>query len=418
MICNLEIEKSVLGGMILENSLIKKALGKIKQEFFYFENMKKLFNAILTAYDKHGSVDFPILGDFDMHFLADVCNTYVTSESWKKHCIILHDLFIRREIQKASEKIKTLSENSDIDNIDTLKAEALSLINDIKTPESNTITYKIQDISIQALNSLEKKYKQGTSSYLSWKLNWLQDKTGGIKAEYTILSARPSVGKTALALQIATRVAVQGAKVVIFSLEMMADSVFSRMLSNYANIDKSYFDKPHLLDDKKYSEIQLQAARLAQLPIKIYDSIFSIEEIILKCEEAKATDGLDFVVVDYIQLIETSKKTNNTNERVSYISRSLKKLQQKSNIHVLALSQLNRESERNDFPTLAHLRDSGSLEQDANNVFMLHPEVSDDADDEKLYQNVWLLIAKQREGERNIKTKLKFYGRTQKFYDK
>ena len=122
------------------------------------------------------------------------------------------------------------------------------------------------------------------------------------------------------------------------------------------------------------------------------------------------------LIIDYVQLVETKQKCNTVNERISYISRMLKKYQQQTKIHVLALSQFNRETESKKFPTLANLRDSGSLEQDANNVFFLHEENQDLEESKDTVKDLMLIIAKQREGERNIFCNLKFYGNTQRFY--
>ena len=174
--------------------------------------------------------------------------------------------------------------------------------------------------------------------------------------------------------------------------------------------------KPSTLNDKTWIEIGQTAAIIAELPIRIYDNVFFIEEIVLKSQELVASEGLDLIIIDYVQLVETHKKTSNQNEKVSHISREIKKLQQTNGIHILVLSQFSRQAENKKEPTLSDLRDSGSLEQDATNVWFLHVD-NDFQYQEGAAVETQLIIAKQKDGARNIKRKLKFYGNTQRFYD-
>jgi replicative DNA helicase len=413
---NPEAEKAILGCMIIDNVLIRKIQANFKPEYFYTPMNQSLYLEILKLYEKHGTVDIPMLFEFDIEYVSEICKAIATTQNARQYVNIVRNLGIRRELFKAAEKVRDIAMSEDIDDIQIIKSEALATINNVQLLENRRLNTKAIDIVTNSMSNLEKRYKQGANTYRSWKLNWLQDKTGGVKPEYTILAARPSVGKTAFALQIAKEIALQGGKVAIFSLEMPSEACINRIICNHGNINKDYFDKPGILDEKGWDLIGRTSPVVAMLPLTIYDDIFYIEEVILKCEELKASEGLDFVVIDYIQLMETTKKTANANERISHISRNIKKMQQRNKIHVLALSQFNRESETQTVPTLRNLRDSGSLEQDGNNVWFLHVDPKDIEGKDGVVETQ-LIIAKQREGERNIKKKLKFYAKTQKFYE-
>lgn len=413
---NAEIEKSVLACLILDNSLIEKAQHEISYNHFHNEIYKRLYEEIVSCYKSKGIADITILKSVDVQSLAEIINFVPTVSNWSKYKKELVDLGVKRELLRAIDEIKKRAEDITLDG-EALKFESLSILNDIKVESKSEEKSHVSDVILQSLKLLEDKHN-GNIIYKSWGIKWLNEKTGGIKPALTYLAARPSVGKTAFALQIGKYVAKQGGKVAIFSLEMDKASICNRLICNLGNIDKNIFDRPGIVPEKVWSEINRNACLISELPIHIYDKQFSIEKILLKSEEQRAKHGLDLLIVDYVQLCESKQKFSSPNERISYISRQLKKYQQQTGIHVLALSQFNRETELKKFPTLANLRDSGSLEQDGNNVLFLHEEYSEpDQTQDQDSKEILLIIAKQREGERNICTKLKFYGRSQRFYE-
>ena len=413
---NPEAEKAILGSMIVDNNLIKKAQTEIKPEYFHNTENKKIFEAIIKLFEVHKVVDIITLSEFDIAYIADLFNSVMTTANINHYIKILTNMAIRREIIKASENIKNIAIDEQIDEIETVKSEALAILNRVSVPEGKKPKRRMIDIVSDTLTKLEKAYLNQDESYYKWNLNWIQDKTGGVKPGYTILAARPSVGKTSLAMQLGRGVASQGAKVAIFSLETMEDVLTNIMICNKGNIDNKYMQKPSLLTDEIWVKLGKTASEIAELPIQIYDNVFFIEEIVLKSQELLVSEGLDLIILDYVQLVETHKKTSNQNEKVSHISREIKKLQQTNGIHILVLSQFSRQAENKKEPTLSDLRDSGSLEQDATNVWFLHVD-SDFQYQEGASVETHLIIAKQKDGARNIKRKLKFYGNTQRFYD-
>lgn len=413
---NIEAEKSVLGCLMIDNSLIKKVQLQIIPEYFYSPENRKIFETIVKLYEKYNLVDITTLNEFKFEYLEVLVNSVISASSINHYLQIISDLAIRRQIYMSSEKIKEIALDENIEQIQMVKADALYAINSISLPDGKKSRRKMTDIVADTLIKLENAYLKGENAYYKWNLNWLQDKTGGMKAGYTILAARPSVGKTSLALQLGTGIASQGAKVAIFSLETMEDIVTNTIICNKGGIDNKYFKTPTMLNAEQWGKIGKTAAEISELKIEMFDNVFFIEELVLKSQELIASDGLDLIIIDYIQLLESHKKTTSQNDKISHISRQIKKLQQTNGIQILVLSQFSRESEKKKEPTLSDLRDSGSLEQDATNVWFLHVD-SDFVYKEGEPVETQLIIAKQKDGVRNIKKKLKFFGNNQRFYD-
>jgi replicative DNA helicase len=412
----MELEKSILGCLIIDNSLINKAKQELQTSYFYSHIHQLLYDEIIDCHAKKGIADITVLNAVDVETIVNMTSNVTTVErysNWKKELI---ELGVKRELLKAVESIKNNIEHSE-SNLEDLKIDILNSLNNVCVTDCIEDKSDITSILLDCMTSLEKKQTEGINR--KWGIKWLDEKTGGIKPALTYLSARPSIGKTAFALQIGKYIARQGSKVAIFSLEMDKLSMCNRLICNAGGINKDYFDKCLAIPDEVWGQIGKISSEISALPLHIFDKFFAIEEILLQAEELRTKSGLDFLIVDYVQLCESRQKFNSTNDRISYISRQLKKYQQKTGIHILALSQFNRETEQKKFPTLANLRDSGSLEQDANNVFFLHEEYQEPDTEKKQAESkeLLLIIAKQREGERNIATKLKFYGNTQRFYD-
>jgi replicative DNA helicase len=414
MTYNFEVEKAYLGCLLIENKLIVS--GKLPSEAFYLGAHKKLYEEIIETYEKQGAADINLLKSVKIDELVDLMNNVLTISNFCIYQKQLMELKAKRDILKVAESVKNEVNNFD-GTIEELKGNMLSAINDIEVLDNEKECVSILDICVESLNVLEDRHNNNKTP-LKWGISWLDEKTGGVKPTLTYLAARPSVGKTALALQISKFIAKQGGKVAVFSLEMDKISVVNRMICNAGNINKDYFDKSVRLPDEVWAKLSETVANVSNLPIFVYDKYFRIEEILLKAEEQRLKDGLDVLVLDYIQLAETSQNFKSANERISYISRQLKKYQQKTGVSILALSQFSRGADTNEYPALSHLRDSGSLEQDGRNIWFLHCEKDDPTEhDDNKGKEVKLIIAKQSEGERNIFKKLKFYGKTQRFYE-
>lgn len=414
MIYNFEVERAYLGCLLIENKLI--VTGKLPTDAFYLGAHKTLYEEICNTYEKQGAADINLLKSVKFEELVELMNGVMTVSNFCIYQKQLMEMKVKRDIVEVADRVKSQVHSFD-GTIEELKGNMLGAINDIEVLDNEKECVSMLDICAESLNILEDRHNNNKTLF-KWGIQWLDEKTGGVKSTLTYLAARPSVGKTALALQISKYVAKQGGKVAVFSLEMDKVSVVNRMVCNAGNINKDCFDKVVKLTDQEWVQINTTMANISSLPIYVYDKYFRIEEILLKAEEQRIKDGLDLLVLDYIQLTETSDNFRSPNERISHISRQLKKYQQKTGVSVLALSQFSRGADTNEYPALSHLRDSGSLEQDGRNIWFLHCEKDDPTEQTEIGgKEVKLIIAKQSEGERNIYKKLKFYGKTQRFYE-
>jgi replicative DNA helicase len=219
------------------------------------------------------------------------------------------------------------------------------------------------------------------------------------REELTILAGRPGTGKTAFALQIAINLAQKGNKIAFFSREMSNTQIATRMLANQSEVDGHKLRFVNTLTPEDLKKLRKAKKEIAGLPIYLDDETRTIEEIRALCRELQSKGNLDVMFVDYLQLLETVKQTNNREQEVGKISRSLKLISKEFKIPVIALSQLNRASEQKNQPTLSDLRESGAIEQDADNVIFLHVP-----NDEKFSAKPILevIVAKQRNGPAGI----------------
>ena len=255
-----------------------------------------------------------------------------------------------------------------------------------------------QDTFIEQLSKtveqIEKNYNDRNDYSLYTGLTDLDDKTLGLhNGELTIIGARPGVGKTTFALQIAQRIAKENKKVAIISLEMSDVQLIQKIISKKSSVN-SYRMRSGNLEDGDWKKIAEAIGEISELPLKIITNALNIQKIERVIRNLKNKDELDLVVIDYIQLIKNRGRFNNREQEVADISRTLKLLSLELNIPIIALCQLNRNANQSE-PTLADLRESGSIEQDADNVLFLYQE----KEQETPVVDVTLKIAKQRTGE-------------------
>lgn len=251
----------------------------------------------------------------------------------------------------------------------------------------------IEQISKTA-EEIEKNYNNRNDYSLYTGLPDLDDKTLGLhNGELTIIGARPGVGKTTFALQIAQRIAEKNKKVAIISLEMSDVQLIQKIISKKSSVN-SYRMRSGNLEEEDWKKIADAIGEISELPLNIITNALNIQKIERVIRNLKNKDELDLVVIDYIQLIKNKGRFNNREQEVADISRTLKLLSLELNIPIIALCQLNRNANLSE-PTLADLRESGSIEQDADNVIFLYQE----KEQQTSIVDVTLKIAKQRTGE-------------------
>jgi replicative DNA helicase len=417
---NQEAEKSVLGAMLLDKSAISETITILNESDFYNPAHANIYKSIIELFNSNKPVDIVTVSakGHDLEYLSELASNVPTTANAKHYAGLVKSRAIRREYIKAAQEIIDLSYTGEFDNIIDFKNDVMQKIDieikDLKKSESD-----IKQIGMKVFNSIEERYKNNNDNKLQYGFGWLDKKTGGAhNKDLTILAARPSVGKTAFAMQIALNMAEKQNNIAVFSLEMGSDQLVERMLSNYSKIDTQKIRFPKSMNDTDWTLLG-QASNVMDLPIRIFDDVFKIEEIRSKCRDLKIKNQLDYVIIDYLQLCDTMKKVGSTNERVSHISRQSKLMAKELNVPICMLSQLSRANEHdNRRPKLTDLRDSGAIEQDADNVFFLHDaNYGKYTDDQPLHSSIELIVAKQRNGDRDIFAEVKFYKKVQRFYD-
>lgn len=418
---SLEAEENVLASILVDNSNCKY-IDKLEDHDFYTKKNKEIFKLIkelhindapidmLTVKEKGISKNFD--GDKLFKELINMTSKLAFSSNIEYYIKILKNLSIRRQIYfKASDICKEVLEiDSDKDDIE-IKNEAIQKLIDIKI-QKNESDNEMQDVMIQTLEDIDKKYnKRDDFTYRTGFFDVDKVTDGLHEQELTILAARPGVGKTAFALQIAEHIAEKGIYTYFVSLEMSEKQLGNRIIAREAEIDGHKL-RMGWLNSEDFEKIGQVAAKVSEIKMRIDSKSSTIQDIESRAVELKQEKNLGLIIIDYLQLLKSKNKHNSREQEVAEISRKLKLLSKNLNIPIVALCQLNRETEKRKRPMLSDLRESGSLEQDADNVIFLYmPE------EEKIKQmvaEIEVIIAKQRNGPTGS-VKLKFNKKQMKF---
>ncbi len=436
---NNEAEQSVLGSMILDNDLILTAAERIEPNDFYKISHRKIFNAILDLNNKGQAVDLVTLTNYlkeknelekigGVQYLNDIVAAVPTTANFIYYIDIIEQKSILRGLIKASNSIIEAAYSATDDIMLTIDNAEKIFFNIIGKKIKEDFT-KVGDFLGNTIEKIEELYKRSDiyTGIRSGLLS-LDNLTSGFqKSELIILAARPSVGKSALAINIAEFIGCElKTPVGIFTLEMNKESILLRMLSSISKVELYKIRNGHL-SSNDWDPLINAAGVLSEAPIYIDDTPgINIFELRAKARRAAKKYNLGIIIIDYLQLITTSGKTKeNRQQEISEISRSLKAIARELNIPVIALSQLSRKAEDADGePKLSHLRESGAIEQDADVVIFIHRESNkkknDDDDFEsnakKSILDYKLIVAKQRNGPTDD-VKVRFLRNITKFVD-
>lgn len=419
---NIDAEKGLIASLLLDNTLISQI--QLTSDDFYELDHQNIFQAILDLYNLRKPVDVITvsdkLGTGWLEYLALITGSVPTTQNAKHYANIVKGKSIRRQYINKAKQIIDLAYDGEYETVIDFKNDVLQIM-DIQIQSSQQDDSKILNVLESTLNNIEGRYKNTNPSKLLYGYSWLDKMTGGARqSELTILAARPSIGKTAFASNIAINIARRGNAVAIFNLEMDKESLMERTLANETNIDSQKIRYSKTLDDTDWALIVNAVSEVSKYKINIFDSVFKIEDIRAECRMLKSKGLLDFIVVDYLQLVDTTKKTSGNTERVSYLSRQFKLLAKEFKTPIWLLSQLNRANEHDDRrPKLIDLRDSGAIEQDADTVIFLHDKnygkYTEDMDEQVV--DIEIIIAKQRNGKRDVFNNIGFKKNTQKFME-
>ena len=410
---NTEAERSILGAILLDNNALNATLEKLKPEDFFHDHHRRIYQQMTTLGETQQAIDLVTLTD-QLHrsgelessggpaYIAQLMDGVPHVSNVDHYVRIVKEKSLLRGLIYATHAIQQQALEAEED-ADAILDRAESTIFQLAEDRVRSGLVGVREVVRENFERISQIFTEGKRiTGLSTGYHQLDNLTSGFQpSELLILAARPSMGKTALALNIAENVAVRGNKpVAIFSLEMSKESLLLRLLSSDAQIDSHKFRTGHLSREDG-GKIPVSLTRLAEAPLWIDDvGSATVVEMGAKLRRLKRDKGLSLVVVDYLQLVSARGKFGNRNEEVSSITRGLKGLAKELKVPVLVLSQLTRAPEREDRrPQLSDLRESGAIEQDADVVmFINRPNAfkPDEAPEERAKTE--LLIAKQRNG--------------------
>jgi len=407
-----EAERSALGAVLIDSSAVSRIAEFLRPEHFYAREHVLIYQAMLDLFEKQKPIDIVTLKNQlavnaslkdvgGAKYLSELLNAVPTSAYVEQYAQIVKSMYTKRKlIEVASRSVETAFENTgDIQElIDDVESSIYALAQEYQHRDF----IPMKDILVESFARLEEFMKSGKSNGIPTGFHALDHKLAGLhKSNLVILAARPGVGKTTFALNIAMHAAMKEKRPVgFFSLEMSKEELVDRLLVGQADID-AWRLKTGKLSDDDTKRVVAAMGELSEAQIFIDDTPgLSILEMRTKARKLKAEKGLDLLVVDYLQLATAGKKFESRVQEVSYISQNLKNLARELQIPVLALSQLSRAVEQrgDKRPVLADLRESGAIERDADVVMFIYAE--DDSDDllDSSQRMVKLSIAKHRNG--------------------
>ena len=335
------------------------------------------------------------------NYLANLAISLPTTENLKAYIKIVKDLAVRRSLYKAGDIIANDSFNESND-ISSLLDNAEQLVSGIIQQKTSSGIAHVSDVMVDTFEGIEKNSKnRGKISGVSTGLRDLDNLTKGLQpSDLIILAARPAMGKSSLAMNIAQHVAIREEKTVaVFNLEMSAAQLGNRIIWSEAHIDGDKIRSGNL-DGDDWPQIARIIGRVSRSPLYIDDTPgITVTEIRSKCRKLRLEHGLGLVVIDYLQLMQSGKRTDSRQQEIADISRSLKILAKELNVPIIALSQLSRAttSRTGNKPQLSDLRESGAIEQDADIVMFIHrPGYYDETVENKDLAE--LIVAKHRNG--------------------
>ncbi len=407
---NIEAEISVLGSMLLDNEAINLVTELLRTDNFYKTSHQYIFDTIVNLYNKNNAVDLVILKDElkkqsllekvgGAEYLLELEESVPLASNVEYYAKIVREKTIKRDLITATAKIQQEAYNDSLES-DELLDIAEKEIFDITQRKFSSPTTKLFNILHDTFDHISNLHdREGRLTGVSTGYYDLDDITSGLQnSELIIIAARPSMGKSSLVLNIAEHAGTKEKKpTLIFSMEMSAQQVAQNILCSTAKID-AHLLRTGKLDDNQFSNLSLAMGDLSESEIFIDDTPgLGLLELRAKARRLKLQHNIQMIIVDYLQLME-GRKEENRQQEISGISRGLKALARELEVPVIAVSQLNRsvETREGHTPRMSDLRESGSIEQDADVIILLHRE--DYYDPTKRPGEVDLNIAKQRNG--------------------
>lgn len=427
-----EAEQSVVGSMLLDQEAIILASDRLREEDFYNPRFRVLFSAIVSLYQEGRPADLVTLTDKlrennvaeeigSVEFISSLIAAVPTSANVRYYADIVRQKSRLRELIRTTEDIAGRCYQDSSDFGELMEEAERSIFNLVQSQSSAEDFTPISDVAIETLKSIQRAAAStGSVTGLSTGFRDLDYRTAGLQpSDLILIAARPSMGKTAFALNIAEYVAMNNhVPTAIFSLEMSKIQLAKRLISMNSKVDSQHIRTGNL-EDNEWMKITESSIVLGESSLIIDDTPgITIQELRTKCRKFKIEQGLGLIIIDYLQLMSGggSKRNISRQQEISDISRSLKALAREVQCPVVALSQLNRDVEKREGkrPILSDLRESGAIEQDADVVMFLHRDEYYDKDSSTQKGVTEVIIAKQRNGP-TCTVKLKWLPQYTKF---
>lgn len=417
MLKNLKLEQSVLACMLIDEECSKEC-NLIDKEDFTEEEHIRILMAIKSLVESNKAVDYLTVHDelnqsVDIVFLIELSESMATTVNFKQYVEELKDFTVKRKIDRLANKLKSSDKTGK-----ELAEIAESEIFNIRENCINKGFVDTKDIIIESLTAIEERYKKGGLEGISTGYKALDAITDGLKKKNLIyLAGRPAMGKTTLAMNIATNNVLNDKSVAVFSLEMAKEELMKRILLSTSTIQAWKMKSKEMKDDD-WSMLSRTASALLRKKLYIQDDAsLTIPEMLSMCRKLKRQEGLDLVVIDYLQMIAAAERKSSKREEIEQISVSLKGMAKELDVPVVVISSLSRanETRHNKRPMLSDLRESGQIEYDADMVMFVHREEYYDPRPENRAE-AEVIIAKQRNGSTGI-VKLGWIGECTKFID-
>jgi len=410
----LEAEEAVLGSMMIDEDAANKAISILgSSHYFYKDSHRKIFDAMLELMNNSNPIDTVSVSDElkkvkslksigGIYYLTGLVDKVPTSARVETYAEIVKEKGMLRDLITTSHEISKKALDAG-DSVGSILDQAEQSIFNLTEQKDSKIYQHIEPILSSTVKRIEEiAANPGSTIGVPSGIIDLDKLTAGFqKGDLVIIAGRPSMGKTALALTVARNAAVESkSPTAIFSLEMSSDQLGQRLLTSEARVDNSHVRRGSL-PSGKWKNINIASGKLAQAPLYIDDTpALSILDLRSRARRLKRERNIELIIVDYLQLMQGPKNSENRQNEISQITQSLKALAKELNIPVIALSQLSRavEQRTKKEPMLSDLRESGAIEQDADVVIFLYRPSVYDKEDQDLKGLAYLIVAKQRNG--------------------
>jgi replicative DNA helicase len=423
-------EMSTLGGMLLSKDAIVEVLELVRAEDFYYPKHEIIFNAINAVFSRSEPTDVIMITDQltregnlakigGASYLHTLESSVPTAANASYYASIVADKAVLRKLVQSGTRISQMgfaAEGDPSELLNDAQVEIFSIGRAAGAQDAMMLRDAVE-IAVKEMEHQAKSAKEGLDIPTGFRE--LDDVTNGLHpGQLVLIAARPGLGKSTLALDFARSAALKSnIPTVFFSLEMSATEISQRLIAAETSVPLTVIRKSKEMNNEGWKRINSVQARIGQTPLYIDDSPnLTLSEIRAKCRRMKAQLGIKLVIIDYLQLMTSGKKVENRQQEVSEFSRSLKLLAKELGVPVVALSQLNRGSEQSPDkkPQLSNLRESGSLEQDADIVLLLHRERFAEQGENR--NDAEIHIAKHRNGEMRV-LRVQFEGIYSRFSD-